>query len=163
MNTPQKTSPKLVFYHLLSMVTLYISAISLIVLMFNVIDLAIADPALIDQPYYMEGSRSAIRIALSFLIVMFPVYMWTLFSLSNMYKKNEAVREMRVRKWLVYFTLFVAALIILFSFVMLINNLLQGELTMRFFLKFLTTAIVAGGIFGYYRWELKQGKEADDV
>ena len=44
--------------------------------------------------------------------------------------------------------------------VSLLFNLLSGELTLRFVLKFTIVAAVAGAIFGYYLWLMKQDDEA---
>jgi hypothetical protein len=61
-----------------------------------------------------------------------------------------------IRKWLVYFTLFVAALIIIGDIVFLFNSFLDGELTSRFFLKITAVLLIAGSIFGYYFWDIRQ-------
>jgi hypothetical protein len=63
-----------------------------------------------------------------------------------------------VRKWLLYLTLFVAALIIIIDTVMLVQGLLNGELTVRFLMKLLTVFVTAGAIFGYYFYDLKKYK-----
>lgn len=150
-----KTSPKDFFLHLLSMVALYASAIAFVVLCFQVINIWIPD-ALDSNAYYRaQNARSAIRSAISFLIVAFPVYLLTAWNLSKSYKSDKRRRKIWVRKWLVYFTLFVAALIIMGSLIVLVNTFLSGDLTLRFFLKFLVMVFVTGAIFGYYLWDEK--------
>ncbi len=155
-----KTSPKDFFLHLLAMVSLYGSAISLCVVLFQLVNIGIPDP--LDQAggYYYAGdmARRLLRNGLSFLIVLFPVYGATMWHLNKSYLADESKRNLRVRKWLTYFTLFVAALIIIFTVVTLLNHLLNGELTLRFGLKVLSVVFVAGSIFGYYFWDLKKYK-----
>jgi hypothetical protein len=41
--------------------------------------------------------------------------------------------------------------------------LLGGELTIRFFLKVLTIAVIAGTIFGYYLWDLRREEEEQET
>ena len=65
-------------------------------------------------------------------------------------------RNLRIRKWLIYFTLFAAALIIIGDLVALIFSLLGGELTVRFLLKVVTIFFVAGSVFYYYLWDLRR-------
>ena len=148
-----KTTPKDFFLHLLSMVTLYASAISFTVIAFQAINIGFPDA--VEYFYAEEGARRMIRTALSFLIVVFPVYLWTSWSLARSYKKDSNKRRIWVRKWLVYFTLFVAALIIIGSIIALMNTFLNGEVTVRFLLKLVTMLFVTGSIFGYYLWDEK--------
>ncbi len=144
-----KTSPKDFFLHLLSMVTLYASAISFTVVVYQVINIAIPD-VLDAGGYYvglLDNARRLLRGGLSFLLVMFPAYLLTLKLLANSYKKEPMKIQLRVRKWLIYFTLFVAALINLFTLVFLLRRFLDGELSLRFALKFLYIFFVAGSTF----------------
>jgi hypothetical protein len=53
-------------------------------------------------------------------------------------------------------TLFVAAAVIIGDLTVLVYNFLGGELSLRFALKVITVAAIAGGIFGYYLWDLRQ-------
>ena len=70
--------------------------------------------------------------------------------LKKEYTKNSALREMRIRKWLVYLTMFIAALIILISCGILVNVLLDGELTVRFLLKLLSVLFIAISVGWYF-------------
>lgn len=150
-----KTTPKLFFLHLLSMVTLYASAISLIVVVFQIINITIPD-LLASDWYYEPNYARTLRNGISWLVVMFPVYIATTLTLTKMYKKESALRDISVRKWLVYFTIFVAALIIMGALITVINRFLDGELTLRFFFKLITVLLVAGSIFGYYFLDMKK-------
>ncbi|MEK7623339.1 MAG: DUF5671 domain-containing protein [Patescibacteria group bacterium] len=154
--TASKTSPKDFFLHLLAMIALYASAISFSAVVWQYINLGIPDP--LEQYFSADAARSTLRHSLSVLIVFFPTYLATSWTLHKSYLADVSKRNLRVRKWLTYFTLFVAAIIILVDLVSLINTFLNGELTIRFFLKMLTVLFVAGSIFGYYFWDLKKFK-----
>ncbi len=150
----QKTEPKDVFLHLLSIVTLYASAAAFLVLIFQYINVLIPDPLAGD--YYMVQSYfSGIRWSIASLIVIFPVYVWAGYYLNKIYSVEPAKRNLRIRKWLLNFTVFAAALIIIGDLVSLIYNFLGGDLTAKFILKIAAVLFVAVAVFFYYFWELK--------
>jgi len=156
-NEDRKVSPKDVFLHLLAIVTLYASAIALLMLAFDYINVYFPDVLSGGYNYYSaQGARQSIRWELSMLVVVFPVYIIVSWFLNKGYEANPPKRNLRIRKWLVYFTLFAAALIVMGDFVGLIYNLLGGELTVRFFLKALSVFLVAGSVFFYYFSDLRR-------
>lgn len=147
------SGPKLFFLHLLAVVTLYATAASFIGLVFQLTNIYLPDPL---EPWQSEQAPRALRNAVSFLIIMFPVYVGTVQNLNKIYKKEKKTKELHSRKWLIYFTMFVAALMILFSLVNIVNTLLNGEMTLRFIIRLSSVILTAGAILGYYRWDLKQ-------
>ena len=154
-----KASPKDFFLNLLSTVALYIASASFIVLIFQYINILFPDT--LDSNNYsnpIQSAYSAIRFAISSLVVAFPVYVGTILYMNKEYVSSPEKRNVRIRKWLVYFTLFAAAVIIMGDFVALINTFLNGELTTRFILKVITFLAVVGSIFGYYFSDLKKYK-----
>ena len=157
--TKQKTSPKDFFLHLLSIVTLYVSAIGLGTVLFQVINLYIPDAAIGNgYDYYPNVTtvKDTLRNALSLVIVFFPVYVGTVMYLAKMYAQDPHKRDLRVRKWLIYFTLFAAVIIILSSLASLVHTLLGGELTSRFVLKVLSIMAISAGVLGYYGTDIKR-------
>lgn len=140
--------------HLLAIIALYASAGSFIALVFQYIDILLPDPLEFSR-YTVESAYHAVRFSLSSLIVIFPLYIWANWLLSKDYKREPKKRELRIRKWLLYFTLFAAALVIAGDLVALINRFLEGELTWRFVLKVLAVLFTAGSVFGYYFLDLK--------
>ena len=148
---PNKTQPKDIFIQLLAIITLYISAISFITLLFQIINVIFPDPL---NYYYNPGG--AIRWALSSLVVIFPVLVWISRFLYKDLAANPEKAEFRLRKWLIYFTLFAAAVIILGDLITLIYNFLEGDLTVRFILKILVVLGVVGSVFWYYLYDLRR-------
>ena len=96
------------------------------------------------------GSNGPIRFAVSSLIIVFPVFILVSWYLNKIYAREAVVRESKIRKWLLYLTLFIASLVIIGDLVSTINMLLGGEITIRFILKALSVLLVAGLVFGYY-------------
>ncbi|MBI4159927.1 hypothetical protein HY504_02050 [Candidatus Wolfebacteria bacterium] len=145
------SSPQDVFMHLLQILTLYGGATAFLTLLFQLINSVFPDPL---NPYFDPGGP--MRWAIAALVVIFPVFLWTSRALEKDLSQQPERRELRIRKWLLYFTLFAAALFIIGDLVALIYNFLEGELTARFILKALSILIVSGIIFWYYLNDLRR-------
>lgn len=146
--TLKRNLPRDVFLHLLAIITLYWSAVSFVALLWQYINYYFPD--VLNGYYGYMGFAGPIRVAVSSLIIVFPVFILVSWYLNKIYRRESAVRESKIRKWLIYFTLFVASLIIIGDLVSTINMLLGGEITARFILKALSVLLVAGFVFGYY-------------
>lgn len=147
-----KNSPKDFFLHLLAIIALYMSAASLMTLLFQYINVLFPDPLAYVSYTSITGF---IRYAMATLIIIFPVYIFVSKMLNGEYAVMPEKREYKLRKWLVYFTLFVAGITIITDLVVLIYNFLGGDMTIRFALKILVVLLVAGVIFWYYQKDLK--------
>lgn len=157
--TKKPTSPKNVFLHLLAIITLYASAGSFIALLFQYINILFPDSLIaVDAYYYLQGAYATIRWSIASLIIVFPVYIWVTWFLQKEMKHNPEKANLKIRKWLVYFTLFLAALTIIGDLVTLVFNLLGGEITLHFILKVIVVLFTAGTIFVYYLWDLRMHK-----
>ncbi len=154
----QKTEPKDIFLHLLAIVTLYASAISFLVLIFNYVDYFIPDTLQLNY-YSRESLLGSMRWAIAMIIIFFPAYILTTRYLDKIYLASPSKRNLRIRKWLIYFTLFITALIMLGDLVDLIFTFLNGDITTRFILKVLEVLFVAGSIFIYYFWDVRRVEE----
>ena len=153
MAEKHKTSPKDIFLQLLSIVTLYGSAVAFLTLLFQFINVKFPDAL---DYYGASSAYRSIRFAVSSFIIVFPVYIWVMRFLERSYKAEPERKEIRIRKWLVYFTLFAAGLIIMGDLVALVNSFLGGEVTARFVLKVLSVFLVSGAVFWYYYWDMKE-------
>ena len=150
-----KSTPRDVFLHLLVFVALYASAVTFITLLFQYINTWYPDPL----DYYTSVANT-IRYSASFLVVMFPVYLLISWIINRDFVRDPARKEIRVRKWLVYLTLFVSALTVIGDVITLVYNFLGGEFTIRFFLKIIVVLMTAAAIFGYYYWDLHKNTKA---
>lgn len=147
-----RTGPKDFFLHLGSMVLLYVSAVSLISLVFQTIDSAFPDQI----SYYVDPYSSGIRWAIASLVVAFPLYLLISWIINRDMQVAPDKASYVVRKTLIYFTLFIAGLTVMIDLIALINTFLGGEITVRFILKVLTVLVVAGGVFGYFIYDLRR-------
>lgn len=152
----KRNLPKEVFLHLLAVITLYWSAISFTTLLFQFINYFIPDA--LAQDYYPRIYLGPLRFAISSLIIVFPVFIFVSRVLYKSYIQDSEKREFKLRKWLLYFTIFVAALVIIGDLVGTINIFLGGDLTSKFILKALSVLFVAAIIFGYYIDDVRREK-----
>jgi len=146
------------FLYLVVFTALYTVAINFGGLMFALIDRLIPDPAL-DRQVPPELLAEAIRWPVSALIVATPVFLWVSAVIGREVRRDPAKRGSKVRRWLTYLTLFVAASVLAGDVMALVYNLLGGELTTRFVLKVVVVGFIAGAAFSYYRTELRLDEE----
>ena len=146
-----KTTPRDFFLNLGSMVSLYVVAISLLNLLFSIIDKVLPDKT----EYYSDPYSSGVRMAIAFLIIVFPLHIFLMRTLRKDFSLDPLRKKVSVRKWLIYLTLFVAGTAISIDLIMLVNSFLEGELTMRFMFKVLSVFLVSYFIIKYYLLEIK--------
>ncbi len=153
-NTTAKSTPKDVFLHLLNIFTFFLGVISFITLYIQYISALFPDPL----NFYYTSMASAVRLSTSILVIAVPIYILTSWLLGRDLASNSERRELKLRKWLTYFTLFISAVTIIVDLIMFVFSFLSGELTTQFFLKVFVVLLVAGAVFGYYIWDLKRKK-----
>lgn len=146
-NQIKRNMPRDLFLHLLAVVALYWSSISFTAILWQFINYFFQDAA---DYFSYTGFSEIIRFSVSSLFIVFPVFIFVSWYLNKIYKREAEVRESKIRKWLIYFTLFVASLVIIGDLIIIINTLLGGEIVIRFLLKSLAVFLMAGIIFGYY-------------
>jgi len=144
---PKRNLPRDVFLHLLAIVALYWSSISFTTLLWQFINYFFQNNL---DSFYYESFAGYVRFAVSSLFIVFPVFILVSWFLNKIYKTESEVRESKIRKWLIYFTLFVASLVIIGDLITVVNYFLGGEIAIKFVLKSLVIFLVAGTVFGYY-------------
>jgi hypothetical protein len=149
------------FQYLVLFGTLYVSAYNFGSLLFQIINLTLPDPAAAAFGRDSEYTRQSIRWSVSSLIVAFPVFLYTSWVIERSIRRDSNKAISKVRKWLTYVTLFLAAGVLIGDVTSLVYNLLGGELTLRFILKVATVGVIAGSIFWYYLSDLR--REERDV
>ncbi|HET7409858.1 MAG TPA: DUF5671 domain-containing protein [Paracoccaceae bacterium] len=141
------------FLYLVLFAALYLTAWHLGALIFQLIEIAVADP--LEQEWRWRGRGDSIRWSVAALLVGAPLYTWLTLKMEREMAADPVRRHSPVRQWLGHMTMFVAALVVIGALVTTIYSLLDGALTLRFVLKVLTVAGIATVIFGYYRAELR--------
>lgn len=151
MKSLPRSTAKDVFAHLFAIVTLYVSVVSFIVLGFQYIDVTFPDAL----SFYYTGALDAIRSSMASVIVMWPAFVGISWFMQKDVKAELEKREIGIRKWLLYLTLFITAITIIVDLITLVNYFLNGEITVRFILKVFVVLATAAAVFGYYLWDLR--------
>jgi Domain of unknown function (DUF5671) len=145
------------FLYLLLFGTLYVSAFNLGSLVFFLIDRAFPDAR--RSAAAAAAASVAMRWAVSALIVAVPVFLQVSSIARREVRRDAARRGTDIRRALTYLTLLVGAAVVIGDVIALVSSLLGGELTIRFVLKALTIASIAGGIFWHYLRELRSDEQ----
>lgn len=118
---------------------------------FRLVDLLLRDPNY--SYYYWRGDM---RWQMASLIAFTPVFLLLNQHIQRRSRMDQGVRRSLVRKWFASITLLISAIVLLGDLVYTIYALLNGDMTLRFTLKALIVAGVAGMVIGYYRDELDE-------
>lgn len=146
-----KITPKDFFLWFGAMIALYVSVFSLLDLFFEYINRAFPDPL----QGYVDPYSGSIRFAIASLIVLAPVFLLLMRIIRSDIGAHPEKSELWVRRWALYFTLFVAAITVIVDLVTLVNTYLGGDVTMRFGLKVLVVFLVAGAGFLHFLADLR--------
>ncbi len=151
-NLEGKKTPRDFFLYLFSTAAIYYIAVSIISLLWRYVDYFFPDQIGYDN----FGLSSGLRWSVASLVVVFPAYILTMRFLARDLDTNPEKQELKVRKWLIFLTLFISAITIIGDLVAIIYNFLGGDLVVRFGLKSLSVLLVAIAIFSYYYFILKR-------
>lgn len=153
-----KMSPKDFFVYIGTALTLYASAGSLLGLLFAIINAKFPDAL---SYYSYTNAASTLQLTISTLLVVFPLFLVLSWFIRKDIAANPAKAGLSIRKWFVWLTLFIAGATIAGDVIALINIYLGGEVTVRFIYKMLSVLVVAGGIFGYYFYDLRRAAKGN--
>ena len=153
MSDAKKTGPKDVFGQLLAIIGLYVSVIAFGALIFGLINLYFPDVLNYDYGFY---AKQSLRWPLAILVIVFPLFVWWNSYIQKDLERNPEKKELKSRRWLLYFTLFAAAIVIIGDLVSLVFRFLNGDLTIQFVLKILAVFVIAAAVFTYYLWNIRK-------
>lgn len=141
------------FLYLMSFFTLGFVAFAVGNILFQIINYFYPDPEL-----YVFVSTDALNFSLSSLIVTAPVFFFATRAINKHLRTKEIAEDSGIRKWLTYLILLITALTMIGDLIAVINDYLQGDLVLRFFLKALVVLLIAGLIFTYYFLDIQSVK-----
>ena len=137
-----------VFLQLGAFAALYASVGALLILLFRVIDAAFP-PTLPSYSYLFSSNTISFQAAT--LIVFFPAYLVLSWVIQKTYIADPSRRDSRIRRGLIYLTLFISGFVMAGDLVYVIYSFLNGDnITGGFILKSLSVLVVLAGIFYYY-------------
>ncbi len=148
-----------VFTYALFFTAVYVSAWNLVWLCFRFIDLALPDTSQRGAAF-LSTQRDMLfdqmRANISALVVAFPLFLFMHRLIQRSMAADPTKRQSGPRKWMTYITLFIAAAALIGDLSALVYNALGGELTLRLCLQLGSIAVVAGGAFGYFLWDIRR-------
>jgi len=149
------SSPKEAFHFLVLFATLYTAAFALGSILFDLINLTLPQPG-------ETASRSiqSLRFGVASVVVAFPIFLFMNALVGRETARNPGQKISPIRRWLTYLTLFVAATAIVCDLIALIVTFLEGDITLRFGLKVVVVAVLAGAAFAHYLRELRRDELA---
>jgi hypothetical protein len=141
------------FFYLLAFFSLSVWTCALGSIFYNLIDRWIPDalgPAG-DSVY----SIRTISWQIAGIVVAFPLFLFVTRALSSQAAKRPELLDSGVRKWLTNLALVIAAVIVVGDLVTFIATFLTGDLSTRFIWRVVVIFVLAGGVFAYYLWTLR--------
>jgi hypothetical protein len=136
------------FLYLVMFASLYVWAVQLGNLLFDLVNHWLPDPA--DPQWQVQWQGRSMRWAVASILIAFPLFLYVSRLLSREMAGSPVKRLSVVRRWLTYMTLFLAAGVLVGDLITLVFNLLGGALTLRFVLKVAIVGAIAGAIFWFY-------------
>jgi hypothetical protein len=147
-----KTSAKDFFLYLAVFIGLYVSSISFLIATFQIINKLFPLTG-----EYISGIDSTIRASLATLIIFFPAFIYVSYVTNKILISNPEKKDIWIRRWMIFLTLFVAGITIAVDLATLIYRFLGAEdLTTRFFLKVFFVLAVTITIFRFTLKDLKR-------
>lgn len=155
------STPREAFLYLLMFVALYIVCYHTGAVWFELIGRTWPDAVALSQPRNGNVDLTVLRFAVASLLVAYPVYLLTSRLTGRAIERDPDKRNSDVRRKLTYLTLFFAACVLIGDFIYVVLNFLSGELTIRFSMKCLVVALIAGWLFLHYLGGLR--RDEDDL
>jgi hypothetical protein len=159
----KKASAVEVVLNLFSFILLGVVATALGVLYFGVINYFFPDSLEVTSQWRVEQARESIHYAMAALIIGFPLYFFSVRMWFKAFRESEGKVESKLTKWITYLVLLIASVVVVGDLIAVLNTFLQGEITMRFFLKGLTVLAIAGAVFSFYFMERKKIQYRKDI
>lgn len=141
------------FLNLFSLITLGWMSIAIGMILFQIIDKFLS-PGTVS--YLSQFSQTSLKIGVASTIIIVPIFLLTISSLHKSYKTGKLNPQSGVYRWLTYLILLITGLNIIGRLIQLVFKFLDGDYTLPSILKILVVILIAGGIFGYYWYDLKR-------
>lgn len=149
----KNNNAKYAFLYMFSLVALLFVALGTGQVIFQAINKFVLDVAL---PYTTDFNSELLKMAISALVISIPVYYLIMRYLASSLVKGDLDKESAIRRWLIYFILFISSVVMIIWLITVISSFLNGELTTKSILKTVTAILISGIIFSYYFYDIKR-------
>ncbi len=144
-----KATPKDFFLWAGAMLALYVGVFNYIALVWDYINYAIPDT--LTTNYFTDPYQSGISWEMATLIIVAPVFLILMQVIRRTIAKDSTRKEIWVRHWALYLTLFVAGATVVVDLVWVLYAFLNGtDMTTHFLLKALVVLLVASVGFMHF-------------
>ncbi len=139
------------FLNLLSLITLGWMSISIGSVLFQIINKFFIPQATDYENYY---SQDSLKFSIASAIIITPIFLIVISWLHKNYKAGNLNCKSGIHRWLTYLMLLASALTIIGRLVFQLFRFLNGDYASAVILKTVVILAIAGGIFGYYFYDL---------
>lgn len=158
--SPSYTNMWDAFEHVLMFISLYFMATSFALILHQFINKWAPGT----DSYRYSSSISSfsdwiLRASLASLIVTFPLFAFFHLDINKRTLKNNAIRNLKSRRTLIYTTLVGTFLIMLGKIIQTVFNFLNGNVSFNFILHFFVTVSVSAMIFAYYLYQVRADRK----
>jgi len=140
---------------MLSLVALVFMSLATGMIIFQQINKGIVDVLDTFSGRFNDGQ---LKFAISALIISAPIFYYLMYLINKSLIKGDLDKDSAVRRWLTYFILLVAAVVMIGWLIGTLNSFLNGELTTKFLLKAITAIGISAGIFSFFLYDIKRDK-----
>ena len=154
------------FEHVLMFISMYIFASSSSMLLHTFVDTWLPDIAATSNMLYNSYSEFGSTLARGYLaaiIVSFPIFAFLFIRITKRTKLNPAVRNLQLRKSLIYLTLTATFIILIWKLINVVYTLLSGSIGINFLMHFIITVSISGLIFTYYFLQVKEDRQPHSI
>lgn len=109
--------------------------------------------------WFVSNYNTLLRIYVAILIVCTPLFAFLFLDITRRTLKHPDIRKLRTRKILIYFTLVITFIMGISKLIALVYNVLGGSINGVYFLHFLVTFGIAGAIFVYYLYQIREDRK----
>lgn len=151
------------FEYFLMFFCLLISSVGLGIILHHGIDQIIPD--VIEKTSSISISsidKTFITWNTALIIVTYPIFVFLFIHTKKIELSKSSIRRVKSRKILIYLTLVITFLIMIFNVILALFKLLEGSVTSRFIAHALLTLFIVGGIFVYYFFEVKEDARSNE-
>lgn len=146
---------KFAFLYLLSLVSLVFVSTSVGMVIFQLINKFITDP--IHTESFDQG---VLKFAVAALIIAGPIYFLAARHINSSLETGRLSLQSAIRRWLTYLILLIVSVVMIGWLIGMISSYMNGDLTLKFGLKALSSLAIAGIIAGYYWYDIRREQAA---
>lgn len=153
------------FEHILMFITLYVVSISLALVLYSLVDKWFPglNPSLNRFSSGFNTSQAdSLRWYLALLIVSYPLFAFFFLNVTKRTIANPLLRNIDIRKILIYLTLFVTFIIMFYNVFYTVYSFLNGNIYPNFLLHLATTLGISGTIFVYFAYQVREDRKLNE-